>query len=101
VRGQVPRTPIKKESRKMMIYVNDHKSYFPTCYSYVDGNGSGNGYYHWTAIIIPDDYTAAVTAGKYPRVAGEYVNPSHTPGGWAPSNFIVNRIPSPPLSAGA
>lgn len=80
----------------LMIYENDNKGYYPTSYNYLDGVSSANGYHHWTAALNPTDYTAGIKDGKYPRTAAQYVCPSHTPGGWAPSNFTTGRITNPP-----
>jgi prepilin-type N-terminal cleavage/methylation domain-containing protein/prepilin-type processing-associated H-X9-DG protein len=81
---------------QLMLYYNDNHGLFPSSYSYVDGNSSAGGYYHWTAAISPTDYKDPVNSGKYPKYSEQYVCPSHTPGGWAPSNFTTGRIPSPP-----
>lgn len=80
----------------LQIYQSDNHTYLPSSYSYIDGNGGGNGYNHWTGLLNKDDYTADPTAGKYPKYANQFVCPSHTPGGWAPSNFTTGRIPNPP-----
>lgn len=81
---------------KMEVFKSGNRSLFPSGYSYVDGNASTGGYHHWTADMDPGDYTAAVGAGKYPKYATQYVCPSQTSGGWAPTNFTPGRIPTPP-----
>ncbi|MEI8245253.1 MAG: prepilin-type N-terminal cleavage/methylation domain-containing protein [Lentisphaerota bacterium] len=35
----------------MMMYKDDYKGTFPMSYWYVNGSGSGGGYYHWSAMI--------------------------------------------------
>jgi prepilin-type N-terminal cleavage/methylation domain-containing protein/prepilin-type processing-associated H-X9-DG protein len=70
--------------------------YYPSSYGYINGDSSAGGYYHWTAALEPTEYQDAITSGKYPRTAKQYVCPSHTPGGWAPTNFTTVRIPQPP-----
>ncbi len=70
--------------------------YYPSSYGYIDGESSANGYYHWTAALEPSEYQTAITSGKYPRTAKQYVCPSHVPGGWAPSNFTTARVSNPP-----
>ncbi len=80
----------------LAMYQGDHRNFFPTAYTYIDGNSGSSGYYHWTAALDRGEYTAAVNARKFPKVAKQYVCPSHTPGGWAPSNFTSWRVPSPP-----
>ena len=78
------------------VYQSDNRGYFPSSYSYIDGNSSAGGYAHWTSLLNSDDYKAAPTAGKYPKFANQYVNPSQPSGGWAPTNFTPGRIPNPP-----
>lgn len=87
----------------IVMYTTGNNNLYPTCYSYVDGNSSAGGYYHWTAAIDMTDYTADPTAGKYPRTSDEFVCPSHAAHGWAPSNFTTynpttktGRIINPP-----
>ena len=80
----------------LALYSNDSRGYYPSSYSYIDGNSSANGYYHWTAAIDFKDYTDPVTAMKYPKSASQYVCPSHSAGGWAPTNFTSWRISNPP-----
>lgn len=80
----------------LMMYQSDNRTYYPAAYSYVDGASSANGYMHWTAALTPDEYTDPVTAKKYPKNAAQFVCPSQTFGGWAPSNFTLDRIPLPP-----
>lgn len=76
-------------------YTTD-SNFYPAAYGYLDGNSGSNGYYHWTAALQPKEYSLPVTSGKYPRNAGQYVCPSHTPEGWAPTNFTAIRVPTPP-----
>jgi prepilin-type N-terminal cleavage/methylation domain-containing protein/prepilin-type processing-associated H-X9-DG protein len=78
------------------VYTSDNGHYYPMAYSYVDGNSSANGYYHWSAALEATEYTAPITAMKYPKSNNLYVCPSHAPGGWAPSNFTSARIPNAP-----
>jgi prepilin-type N-terminal cleavage/methylation domain-containing protein/prepilin-type processing-associated H-X9-DG protein len=80
----------------LAMYHGDNRGYYPSNYSYIDGNSSAGGYYHWTAALDFKDYTADITARKYPKLANQYVCPSHFPGGWAPTNFTSWRIPNPP-----
>jgi len=96
----------------LQMYLADHRSYYPVCYQYLNGAGSGidpvsgiGGYYHWTAQIDPDDYVydpsitvndATGVVQKYPRKADQYVCPSHAPQGFAPTNFTFTRITAPP-----
>jgi prepilin-type N-terminal cleavage/methylation domain-containing protein/prepilin-type processing-associated H-X9-DG protein len=87
---------MKNIGSALNIFVADNKGKFPSNYNYLNGEGSGGGYHHWTAMINPDQYKDPVTSGKYPRFAEQYVCPSHAPGGWAPTNFTTGRIPSPP-----
>ena len=87
---------IKNVGSALNIYVADNKTYFPANYNYLNGESSGGGYHHWTAAINPNQYTDTVTSGKYPKFAEQFVCPSHTPGGWAPTNFTTARIPTPP-----
>jgi prepilin-type N-terminal cleavage/methylation domain-containing protein/prepilin-type processing-associated H-X9-DG protein len=81
------------------MYAADQK-YYPTSYSYIDGDSSAGGYLHWTATLTPSEYESPVTPvsgiSKYPKTANQFVCPSHEPGGWAPSNFTSVRIPNPP-----
>ncbi len=88
------------------MYTADNRGYFPVCYKYLDGDGSGNGYFHWTAQIDTSEYQDPVTgyddvngvhhSARYPETSDQYVCPSHTVGGWAPTNFTYERIPNPP-----
>jgi prepilin-type processing-associated H-X9-DG protein len=85
------------------MYTTGNNNTYPTCYQYIDGNSSGGGYYHWTAAIDMTDYTADITAGKYPHTSDEFVCPSHLAHGWAPTNFTTwneathtGRIINPP-----
>jgi len=80
----------------LAMYHGDNRGYYPACYSYIDGNSGSSGYYHWTAALDFRDYSAPITARKYPKVANQYICPSHMPGGWAPTNFTSWRIPDPP-----
>lgn len=80
----------------LLAYNQDNQGYYPSSYSYIDGNSGSSGYYHWTAALSPDDYVGSVTSGKFPKVANQFVCPSHTAGGWAPTNFTARRIPNPP-----
>ena len=80
----------------MAIYLGDSRNVYPSAYSYINGEGSSGGYYHWTGAIDYEDYEEAVDARKYPKNAKQYICPSHVPGGWAPTNFTSWRIPSPP-----
>jgi prepilin-type N-terminal cleavage/methylation domain-containing protein/prepilin-type processing-associated H-X9-DG protein len=80
----------------IMMYVNENGGYYPTAYSYIDGNASTGGYQHWTSTVHPSDFTALPTDGKYARTSPNYVCPSHSVGGWAPTNFTTTRIPVAP-----
>jgi len=80
----------------LLAYNQDNEGYYPSAYSYIDGNSGASGYYHWTAALSADDYLRGVTSGKFPKVANQFVCPSHTAGGWAPTNFTARRIPTPP-----
>lgn len=80
----------------LLVYNQDNQGYYPSSYSYIDGNSGSSGYYHWTAALSSDDYVRSVTSGKFPKVANQFVCPSHTAGGWAPTNFTARRIPDPP-----
>ena len=87
----------------IMIYTSANNDMYPTSYSYINGSSGGGGYYHWTAAINMNPYTAEPTAGKYPHTSDEFVCPSHAPHGWAPTNFTtysaataLGRIVSPP-----
>lgn len=80
----------------LAMYCGDNRSYYPAAYGYIDGRSSSGGYHHWTAALDQNDYLADITARKYPKVAPQYVCPSHAPGGWAPTNFTSWRIPNPP-----
>jgi prepilin-type processing-associated H-X9-DG protein/prepilin-type N-terminal cleavage/methylation domain-containing protein len=91
---------------------NEQDGYFPTCYEYINGwsskplDGSPPpepldpkaGYYHWTAIIDPEGYPPESDPWtfEYPMKADVFVCPSHQVGGFAPTNFTVDRIPEPP-----
>jgi len=101
-------------------YVAAYGDYYPIDYQYNNGegeyaqNGDGfsAGYFHWTAAIEPDQYTASTfyvaennanaaagnstTYGPYPMQEPQYVCPSHVPHGFAPTNFTSVRIPAPP-----
>jgi prepilin-type N-terminal cleavage/methylation domain-containing protein/prepilin-type processing-associated H-X9-DG protein len=94
-------------------YVTTYDNWFPIDYRYNNGegefaqNGDGNsaGYFHWTAAVEPDQYTASTfyvqenydnsiavppvneTYGPYPMNEPQYVCPSHVPHGFAPTNF--------------
>ncbi len=78
------------------LYHNVSHDYYPTAYNYVDGASSANGYYHWTAALSKTEYKGEVDSRTYPKVAKQYICPSHAPGGWAPTNFTTWRIPEPP-----
>jgi prepilin-type N-terminal cleavage/methylation domain-containing protein/prepilin-type processing-associated H-X9-DG protein len=78
------------------LYTQDNSGYFPSSYSYIDGNSGSSGYYHWTAALSSEDYMAGVTSGRFPKSANQFVCPSHTGGGWAPSNFTARRVANPP-----
>ncbi len=80
----------------LAMYLGDSRNYYPSTYNYINGDTSSGGYYHWTAAMDHTEYEADVTARKYPKLAKQYVCPSHTAGGWAPSNFTTWRIPNPP-----
>ncbi len=86
---------------QLQVYQSANRSYFPSSYGYIDGNGSGGGYAHWTGLLSGDDYSTAPTAGKYPKFASQYVCPSAALGGWAPTNFTPGRIPNPPAGQAA
>ncbi len=105
-------------------YVAAYDNWFPIDYQYNNGEQEAPlaaittggldtaGYFHWTAKLEPDLYTASVfyvdnnqanaaagspvTAGPYPMQEPQYVCPSHTPHGFAPTNFTSVRIPAPP-----
>jgi len=81
----------------LILYSNTWRDFMPTSYRYVDGNSSAGGYWHWTAGLSPDDYTAGVTSGKYPKNSPQFVCASHKIGGFAPTNFTTTRIPDPPI----
>jgi prepilin-type processing-associated H-X9-DG protein/prepilin-type N-terminal cleavage/methylation domain-containing protein len=80
------------------IYQVGSGGYFPSAYNYINGDTSGGGYWHWSMITTPDDYkdTPARNPARYPAFAPEWVCPSHSVGGFAPTNFTTWRIPSPP-----
>jgi len=83
------------------IYVNDNRYYYPVGYNYIDGNSSAGGYFHWTAALDHTEYDAspvlpANNIPKYPKNSAQYVCPSHVPGGFAPTNYTTQRIPTPP-----
>jgi prepilin-type N-terminal cleavage/methylation domain-containing protein len=78
------------------VYAADNRGFFPSSYSYINGDSSAGGYRHWTAGLTPSEYTDPVNAGKYPKNAEQFVCPSNPVGGWAPSNFTATRIPNPP-----
>ncbi|NLX13604.1 MAG: prepilin-type N-terminal cleavage/methylation domain-containing protein [Phycisphaerales bacterium] len=78
------------------LYHNVYQDYYPTAYSYVDGASSSNGYYHWTAALSKTEYKESVASRTYPKAAKQYICPSHSPGGWAPTNFTTWRLPDPP-----
>ncbi|HVP11415.1 MAG TPA: type II secretion system protein [Phycisphaerae bacterium] len=90
---------LRNVGMSIAMYASEQK-YYPTSYSYVDGDSSAGGYLHWTGVITPGDYEGPMipVAGvsKYPKTANQYICPSHEPGGWAPSNFTTARIPNPP-----
>jgi prepilin-type N-terminal cleavage/methylation domain-containing protein/prepilin-type processing-associated H-X9-DG protein len=86
---------LKNIGMSLSMY-HTQNNYYPTAYGYIDGESSANGYYHWTAALEPSEYQAPITSGKYPRTQKQYVCPTHTPGGWAPSNFTSARIKEPP-----
>jgi prepilin-type N-terminal cleavage/methylation domain-containing protein/prepilin-type processing-associated H-X9-DG protein len=101
-------------------YVAAYGDYYPIDYQYNNGegefaqNGDGltAGYFHWTAALEPDQYTASTfyvaennanaaagistTYGPYPMQEPQYVCPSHVPHGFAPTNFTSVRLPAPP-----
>jgi prepilin-type N-terminal cleavage/methylation domain-containing protein/prepilin-type processing-associated H-X9-DG protein len=87
---------LKNIGSGLMVYNSDNKGFFPSSYHYINGASSGGGYHNWTSDLTPDEYTLGVTSGKYPKYAEQFICPSHTPGGWAPSNFTTTRIPVPP-----
>jgi prepilin-type processing-associated H-X9-DG protein/prepilin-type N-terminal cleavage/methylation domain-containing protein len=97
-------------------YVAAYGDYYPIDYQYNNGEGEGPskgdgltaGYFHWTAAVEPDQYASSVfyatqnaTMGTsfppYPMQEPNYVCPSHTPHGFAPTNFTNLRIPTPPV----
>lgn len=80
----------------LAMYLGDSRNYYPTAYNYIDGNGSSGGYYHWTAALDSKEYEADIIAHKYPKLAKQYVCPSHTVDGFAPTNFTTWRVPDPP-----
>jgi len=80
----------------LQLYNQDNSGYYSSAYSYIDGNSGSSGYYHWTAALSSEDYAAGVTSGRLPKIANQFVCPSHTAGGWAPTNFTTRRIPNPP-----
>jgi prepilin-type processing-associated H-X9-DG protein len=71
------------------MYTTQNENMYPACYTYINGNSSGGGYYHWTAAIDMAPYTADPTAMRYPHTSDEFVCPSHVPHGWAPANFTT------------
>ena len=102
-------------------YVAAYGNYYPIDYQYNNGEGESptlgdgfsGGYFHWTAALEPDQYTASVfyvgqnaalaaagnptnPYGPYPMNEPQYVCPSHVPHGFCPSNFTTTRIPNPP-----
>jgi prepilin-type N-terminal cleavage/methylation domain-containing protein/prepilin-type processing-associated H-X9-DG protein len=101
-------------------YVTAYGNYYPIDYRYNNGEGESPtlgdgttaGYFHWTAAMEPDQYTASVfyaaqnalnaangtptDFGPYPMNEPQYVCPSHVPHGFAPTNFTTTRIPMPP-----
>jgi len=101
-------------------YVAAYGNYYPIDYQYNNGEGESPtagdgttaGYFHWTAGLEPDQYTASVfyaaqnaasaaagtptNFGPYPMQEPQYVCPSHIPHGFAPTNFTTTRIPAPP-----
>ncbi len=79
----------------MAMYTTEYHAY-PRAYGYIDGESSSGGYQHWTAALSPSDYLPAITALKYPKTSAAFVCPSHSVGGWAPTNFTATRIPNPP-----
>jgi prepilin-type N-terminal cleavage/methylation domain-containing protein/prepilin-type processing-associated H-X9-DG protein len=80
----------------LTVYTGDNQGYYPSSYCYIDGNSSANGYQHWTAALDQEEYEPLITAKKYPKKADQYVCPSHTPRGRAPTNFTSWRVPIPP-----
>lgn len=93
----------------LMMYATDNHSTLPVAYNYVNGSSSAAGYFHWSAALYPKDYEAntncysvsPLPSGqmRYPKVAKMFVCPTHTPGGWAPTNFTVGangRLDNPP-----
>ncbi len=61
-----------------MLYVDDHKEFFPPAYFYKNDSGSSGGYMHWSGML----YT-----GGYIRASKVYVCASNRIGGFAPTNF--------------
>jgi prepilin-type N-terminal cleavage/methylation domain-containing protein/prepilin-type processing-associated H-X9-DG protein len=101
-------------------YVAAYGNYYPIDYQYNNGEGESpttgdgfsGGYFHWTAALEPDQYTASVfyvgqnaalaaagnasnPYGPYPMNEPNYVCPSHVPHGFCPTNFTTTRIPNP------
>jgi len=93
----------------IQMYIADNDSLFPTCYTYVNGESSSfksglyskAGYWHWTSALEPELYEGSNNPGStLPRTSKQFVCPSHTMRGFAPTNFTLDRIPNPPPGQG-
>jgi len=97
---------MKNMGTAVQLYLGDHDDYFPSCYIYINGDGSSEGYYHWTAALEAGDYRGPQMdtvppmvppyVNDYPRKSPELVCPSHDARGWAPTNFTSTRMSDPP-----
>ncbi|HOX39241.1 MAG TPA: DUF1559 domain-containing protein [Candidatus Brocadiia bacterium] len=90
----------------MQMYLSDYDDFYPNCYVYINGDTSGEGYYHWTAALDSGSYKGPQRdsvppmvppyVNSYPRSSAEFVCPTHEARGWAPTNFTAARLPDPP-----
>ncbi len=49
---------LKNQAVHVLIYTNDNTGFFPSSYVYKNGTGSGNGYIHWSGMVMnqnPED----------------------------------------------
>jgi prepilin-type N-terminal cleavage/methylation domain-containing protein/prepilin-type processing-associated H-X9-DG protein len=67
----------------LMQYAQNFDETYPSCYYYVNGATSADGYVQWSGSIQP-----------YCKNTGIFVCPQHKSKGWSPTNFTTSNAPA-------
>jgi prepilin-type N-terminal cleavage/methylation domain-containing protein/prepilin-type processing-associated H-X9-DG protein len=100
----------------LATYTTTYGEYYPEDYRYANGWGNSPeaanpsasltgpglaGYVQWSSLVEPENYSGTcfgipTAPDTYPTTEAQWVCPTHTPRGWAPTDFTTTRIPNAP-----